>query len=451
MKVSMIGSGYVGLVTGTCFAQLGNSVTLVDVIKDKVEKINRGVAPIFEEKLDGMLRKNLSRGRLKATTDLRKAVLETSITFVAVGTPSRSDGSIDLCYIKSAASEIGKALKEKDDFHTVVVKSTVVPGTTEEIVLPALEKASGKKAGRDFGVAMNPEFLKEGVAVDDFMKPGRVVIGGLDPKSIDRVRKLYRGFDCPILETNPRTAEMIKYASNAFLATKVSFSNELGNLCKELDIDSYTVADGMGLDDRIERKFLNSGIGYGGSCFPKDVKALIAKGNSEGLMMKLLDSVEDVNKAQPLRIVSMLKERMPSLRGKTIAVLGLAFKSGTDDVREAPSLRIVPALLSAGARLKAYDPKAAENFRKEFPSLIGKESPRLRASGSFSKEHTNVEYCMTPRTALDGADACIILTEWPEMRSLSDADFKLMKGRVIIEGRRILDPSKVSRFEGICW
>jgi UDPglucose 6-dehydrogenase len=429
MKVSIIGSGYVGLVTGTCFAQLGNTVTLVDVVKDKVEKINSGVSPIFEENLDSLLKKNISHGRLKATTNLKKAVLETVVTFIAVGTPSRSDGSIDLCYIKAAAADIGKALKEKDEFHVVVVKSTVVPGSTEKVVLPALEKASGKKAGKDFGVAMNPEFLKEGMAVEDFMKPGRVVIGGLDQRSIERVRKLYRDFDCPIMETNPRTAEMIKYASNAFLATKISFSNEMGNLCKKLGIDSYTVADGMGLDDRIERKFLNSGIGYGGSCFPKDVKAIIAKGKSEGLQMPLLVSVEDVNKAQPLRIVDMLKERMP-LRGKTIAVLGLAFKSGTDDIREAPSLRIVTALLKAGARLRAYDPKAAENFRREYPK---------------------VEYCMTPGAALEGADACIILTEWPQIRSLTDEDFRKMKGRVIIEGRRILDPSRVGRFEGVCW
>jgi UDPglucose 6-dehydrogenase len=312
----------------------------------------------------------------------------------------------------------------------VVVKSTVVPGTTEKVVLPALEKASKKKAGRDFGVAMNPEFLKEGMAVEDFMNPGRVVIGAIDETSAERVFTLYRDFTCPIMRTNPRTAEMIKYASNAFLATKISFSNEMGNLCKKLGIDSYTVADGMGLDDRIERKFLNSGIGYGGSCFPKDVKAIIAKGRSEGLQMPLLDSVEEVNKTQPLRIVEMLKERMPSLRGKTIAVLGLAFKSGTDDIREAPSLRIVPALLKAGARLKAYDPKAAENFRKEYPGI---------------------EYCMTPRTTIEGAEACIILTEWPEIRKLTDEDFKMMNGHVILEGRRILDPEKVRSFEGVCW
>ncbi|MFH0956732.1 MAG: UDP-glucose/GDP-mannose dehydrogenase family protein [Candidatus Aenigmatarchaeota archaeon] len=443
MKVSIIGSGYVGLVTGACFAQLGNHVTLVDVLKDKVEKINAGIAPIYEEGLDAMLRKNIGNGRLHATTNLAKAVEETHITFIAVGTPSREDGSIDLVHIRKAAEGIGKAISKKKEYHTVVVKSTVVPGTTENVVLPILEKASGKKAGKDFGVAMNPEFLKEGKAVEDFMKPGRVVIGGIDETSTERVYALYRDFSCPVMRTNPRTAEMIKYASNAFLATKISFANEIGNLCKKLSIDSYEVADGMGLDERIERKFLNSGIGYGGSCFPKDVKAIIAKGKSEGLKMGLLDAAEDVNRRQPLRIVEMLKEKMPSLRGKTVAVLGLAFKPGTDDIREAPSLRIVPALLSAGARVKAYDPKAADNFRKELP--------RLRGGGSFRKEFPKVEYCMTLRTALEGSDACLILTEWDEVRSLTDGDFAHMKGSVIIEGRKILDASKVKNFEGVCW
>jgi UDPglucose 6-dehydrogenase len=430
MKVSIIGSGYVGLVTGTCFAQLGNHVTLVDVLKDKVDRINAGVAPIYEEGLDSMLKKNIGSGRLHATTNLEKAILETHITFIAVGTPSRDDGSIDLVYIKKAAEGIGRAIAKKKEYHTVVVKSTVVPGTTEEVVLPILEKASGKKAGKDFGVAMNPEFLKEGKAVEDFMKPGRVVIGAIDETSSERVFTLYKDFTCPVMRTNPRTAEMIKYASNAFLATKISFSNEIGNLCKKLHIDSYVVADGMGLDERIERKFLNSGIGYGGSCFPKDVKAIIAKGKSEGLRMALLDAAEDVNHHQPLRIIEMLREKMPTLRGKTVAVLGLAFKPGTDDIREAPSLQIVPALLSSGARVKAYDPKAAENFKREFPA---------------------VEYCMTLRSTLEGADACLVLTEWDEVRNLSDADFGLMKGRLIIEGRRVLNPSKVKNFDGVCW
>ncbi len=430
MKVSIIGSGYVGLVTGACLADLGNHVTLVDVVEDKVEKINGGVAPIYEEGLDRMLRKNIGHGRLHATTRLEKAVLGTNITFIAVGTPSRRDGTVDLSYIRKAAEETGSAIGKKDTYHTVVVKSTVVPGTTEGVIIPILEEASGKEAGSGFGVAMNPEFLKEGMAVSDFMNPGRVIIGGIDERSTERVYSLYRGFSCPVVKTNPRTAEMIKYASNAFLATKISFSNEMGNLCKKLSIDSYEVADGMGLDERIERRFLNSGIGYGGSCFPKDVKAIIAKGKKEGLKMSLLDAVEEVNRMQPLTIVNMLRGRMPSLRGKVVSVLGLAFKPGTDDIREAPSLAIVSELLSSGARVKAYDPKAADNFRKEFPG---------------------VEYCMSARAAIQDSDACLLLTEWDEVRRLTNDDFRLMKGNIVIEGRRMLDPSNVSGFEGVCW
>jgi UDPglucose 6-dehydrogenase len=430
MRVSIIGSGYVGLVTGACLAELGNHVVLVDVVKEKVEKINRGIAPIYEENLDMMLKKNTGHGRLHATTHTEKAIKETNLTFIAVGTPSRRDGSIDLAYIRKAAEDIGKALKEKDTYHTVVVKSTVVPGTTVGTVLPIVERSSGKKAGTGFGVAMNPEFLKEGKAVYDFMNPDRVIIGGIDGKSIERVNALYDKFECPVMKTNPRTAEMIKYASNAFLATKISFSNEIGNLCKELSIDSYEVSDGMGLDSRIERKFLDSGLGYGGSCFPKDLRAIIAKGRKEGLRMRLLDAAERINRDQPLRIVEMLKEKMPTLRGKTVAVLGLAFKPGTDDIREAPSLSIVPALLSAGASVKAYDPKAMGNFRREFPKA---------------------EYSMSAGAAIEGADACIILTEWDEFKNLKDEDFNRMKGKVIIEGRKTLDPSKVKRFEGVCW
>ncbi len=430
MKISIIGSGYVGLVTGACFAELGNRVTLVDVLKDKVEKINKGIAPIYEEKLDRMLGKNIGRGRIHATTHLESAVMNTHITFIAVGTPSRKDGSIDIACIMRAAEDIGKALKKKTEYHTVVVKSTVVPGTTEGVLLPLLEKASGKKAGKDFGVAMNPEFLKEGKAVHDFMNPDRIVIGAVDEKSYERVFSLYRDFRCPVMRTPPRTAEMIKYASNAFLATKISFSNELGNLCKRLRIDSYEVAEGMGHDERIERKFLNSGIGWGGSCFPKDVKAIIAFGKEMGLKMELLDSVEKVNREQPMRIVEMLKEKIPVLRGRRIAVLGLAFKPDTDDIREAPSIRIVSELLKSGAFVIAYDPKAADNFRRQF---------------------RDVEYTASARAAIEGADACLLLTEWDEFKKLTDEDFKRMKGKTIIEGRKILDPEKAKQFDGVCW
>ncbi|MBN2331311.1 MAG: UDP-glucose/GDP-mannose dehydrogenase family protein [Candidatus Aenigmarchaeota archaeon] len=430
MKISVIGTGYVGLITGVCFAELGNHVVLVDVVEDKVDKINRGIAPIYEMGLDRMLRKNLGAGRVHASMGIEKAVHDTSITFISVGTPSGKDGSMDLAYVKKAVEEIGRALKTKGAYHIVVVKSTVLPGTTEDVVIPLLEKISGKKAGRDFGVAMNPEFLRESLAIEDFMNPDRIVVGGTDDETIKRVCRLYDGFSSPVIKTNPRTAEMIKYASNAFLATKISFINEIGNLCKRLGIDTYEVADAMGHDKRIERRFLDAGEGYGGSCFPKDVKAIIAKSRHSKEPLKILESVDSVNEGQPLKLVELLGRKLPSLRNKTIAILGLAFKPGTDDIREAPSLKIVGALIKSGAKIKAYDPQAADNFMREFKGI------------TFSSK---------PGHALEGADACLLLTEWPELKELTDDDFKKMKSKVIIEGRRILDRSKVSGFEGLCW
>ncbi len=430
MKVSVIGTGYIGLITGVCFAELGNHVVMVDVVKDKVEKINRGIAPIYEKGLDRMLKKNLGAGRVHAAMDLKRAVLGTSLTFISVGTPSRKSGSIDLSYIRKVAGDIGKALSEKDGYHTVVVKSTVLPGTTEDVVIPLLEKHSGKRAGEDFGVAMNPEFLREGLAIEDFMNPDRIVVGGIDKESTERVCRLYTDFSCPIMRTKPATAEMIKYASNAFLATKISFINEIGNLCKRLAIDTYDVAEAMGHDRRIERSFLDAGEGYGGSCFPKDVKALIAKSRDSGEPLRIMESVDSVNEDQPMKLVGLLRRRLPSLRNKTIAVLGLAFKPGTDDIREAPSLKIIGALIKSGANINAYDPQAADNFRRELKGIT---------------------YSNSPKHALEDADACLLLTEWPELKELTDEDFSSMRGKIIIEGRRILDPGKVSGFEGLCW
>ena len=311
-----------------------------------------------------------------------------------------------------------------------MVKSSVVPGTTENIVTPILEKGSGRKAGKDLGVAMNPEFLREGRAVLDFMNPDRIVIGASDSGSAEVLERLYSKFRCPVIRTTPGTAEMIKYASNAMLATKISFINEIGNLCKKLGIDTYEVADGMGLDGRIGRQFLDSGIGYGGSCFPKDVRAIAAASRKGGMKLSILESVEDVNRNQPLKMIEILKRKLPALRNKTVAVLGLAFKPGTDDIREAPSLRIVEALVAGGANVRAHDPQAAENFRKVFPGIV---------------------YCGSVEDALEAADACLLLTEWPEYRELAEEDFKPMRGKVIIEGRRILDRKKVKNFEGVCW
>ena len=430
MKISVIGTGYVGLITGTCLAELGNEVMLVDIVRDKVDKINRGIPPVYEPGLDAMLKRNLASGRLRAMMHIEPAIAGSDVTFICVGTPSRKDGSIDLGFVGKASEDVGKALREKAGYHVVAIKSTVIPGTTEGMVTKALEKASGKKAGRDFGVASNPEFLKEGFAVRDFMEPDRIIIGSSDGRSGSFLERLYSGFKGPVVRTDPKTAEMIKYASNAFLATKISFSNELGNLCKKLGIDSYAVADGMGHDARICRKFLVSGIGYGGSCFPKDVKAIIGAFRKEGVKPRVIGAAEEVNAAQPLRIVELLARRIRDLRGKRIAVLGLAFKAGTDDIREAPSIRIVSELLRRKAAVRAYDPQAADNFRMMFPK---------------------VEYFLKARDALDGADACLILTDWEEFRELSDKDFGRMNNKVMIEGRRVLDPKKVTGFEGVCW
>ena len=266
MNISIIGTGYVGLVTGTCFAKLGNNVICVDVDKKKIEMINKGLSTIYEKDFDKIL--SQYKDRIKATNDYQSAINNSEITFICVGTPSKSNGDIDLTFVRKASVEIGRCLKEKNHWHLVVVKSTVLPGTTQGFVLPTLEKHSGKKAGKDFGLAMNPEFLREGDAIKDFFEPDRIVIGFYDKRSRNLLKELYKDFSCPVLETSPSAAEMIKYASNAFLATKISFINEIGNLCKKLGIDTYEVAEGIGTDKRIGRAFLNSGIGWGGSCFP---------------------------------------------------------------------------------------------------------------------------------------------------------------------------------------
>jgi UDPglucose 6-dehydrogenase len=430
MKISIIGTGYVGLSTGVGFAVKGNEVVCVDINKGKVEKINQGVSPIYEPLLDDYLKRVLKEGKFRATTDLKGAIEGTGVSFISVGTPSREDGSIDLKYIEEVSKQIGEVLRNKKEYHVVVVKSTVVPETTEKVVIPNLEKSSGKKAGANFGVCMNPEFLKEGKAMEDFLKPDRVVIGSIDRRSGDVIEKLYKNFQSPMLRTDLKTAEMIKYASNALLATKISFSNEIGNVCKKLGIDVNDVMKGVGLDSRISGKFLNAGCGYGGSCFPKDVDALIWKAKDIGYEPKLLQEVHDLNLRQKVLIVDQLEGKIGGLEGKTIAILGLAFKPDSDDIREASSVSIISKLLEKGAKVKAYDPKAKENMKRIFPGIT---------------------YMSNARNTLKDSDACIVLTEWKEFSDLREDDFKTMRSKVIIEGRRALDRGKVCDFEGICW
>ena len=422
MNISIIGTGYVGLVTGVCFAKLGNNIICVDVDEKKIELINKGVLPIYEEGLEQLLVEN--KNRIHATKDYEHAIQNTDVTFICVGTPSKEDGSIDLKFVKKAAEEIGKQLKNKDKWHLVVMKSTVLPGTTRDIVLPLLEQYSGKKAGKDFGLTMNPEFLREGVAVKDFLEPDRIVIGYYDDKSRKVLKELYKDFSCPILETSLSAAEMIKYASNAFLATKISFINEIGNMCKKLDIDTYEVAEGMGLDKRIGRAFLDSGIGWGGSCFPKDLDALISWAKRIGEESNIISSVVEVNKKQPLKMIELLKKHVPKLKGKTVGVLGLAFKPNTDDIRESRAIPVVKQLLKEKAVVKAFDPKAMENFKKMFPQI---------------------KYCSSAEETLD-SDAVLILTKWEEFKKLDYTE------KIVIDGRRLLEAKNTAKiYEGVCW
>lgn len=428
MRISIIGTGYVGTVTGTCFAHLGNDVICVDVDAGRVESMNTGIPPIYEEGLEELLKAHAGKN-LRATLDYDDAIANSDISFICVPTPTDESGKIDLRFVREASRSIGERLKNKSSYHVMVVKSTVVPQTTQSVVTPALEEASGKKAGRDFGVGMNPEFLREGKAVHDFMHPDRIVIGGDDPKAQAIIKSLYEGYKCPVLEVDTKTAEMIKYVSNAFLATKISFSNEVGNICKRLGIDTYKVMEGVGLDARISPFFLNSGLGFGGSCFPKDVKALIGKASDVDYEPVLLKTVLLVNDHQPQMLLRLLKLHAPDLKGKRIAVLGLAFKNDTDDIRESRAIPVIGSLLAEGAHVTAYDPMASEHMKRVYP---------------------NIEYAKTADEALVDADACIIATEWAEFRKLDS--FEKMRKPIVIDGRKMIDPKgKNIIYEGICW
>ena len=427
MKVSVIGSGYVGLVTGMGFVKLGNEVIFVDVDERKINMINSAKPPIYEEGLEELMRE--FKGKYRATKDYRNAILNSEVTFIAVGTPSREDGSIDLTYVEQASREIGKVLREKKDYHVVVVKSTVLPGTTENVVKPIIEEESGKKAFKDFGLAMNPEFLREGVALNDFLNPDRIVIGVQDKRTKKVLEELYKPIDASKLFTDIKTAEMIKYASNAFLATKISFANEIGNICKKLGIDSWKVFEGVGLDHRISPHFFRTGIGWGGSCFPKDVKALIRKAEEIGEDPIILKAVVEVNEKQPLKLIELLKKYIPELRDKRIGVLGLAFKPNTDDVRETRAHVIVKKLLEEGAKVLAYDPKAMENFKRFYPDVGDK-----------------VEYASSGKEVLERSDAVLIVTEWPEFEELD------YSGKIVIDGRRVRKAEETAEiYEGVCW
>jgi UDPglucose 6-dehydrogenase len=426
-RISVIGVGYVGLCTAVGLASKGYSVLACDVDEQKISKINQGIPPFHEPGLQEKLSESIKKGNLKGVVGQTDQVIEeTDLTFVAVGTPSKPDGSIDLKYIESAACNIGKALKQKDSYHVTIIKSTVVPGTTQNIVKPLLEKESKKTCGVDFGLCMNPEFLRQGSAFQDTLNADRVVIGAYDKQSGDTLEDLYKDFYSahtpPIIRTTLSTAELIKYASNAMLATKISFINTIANICEQIPgADVKVVATAMGLDKRIGPLFLDAGLGYGGSCFPKDVKALIACSKKLGYDPELLDSVEQVNKTQPLKAVKFCKEQLGKLEGKNIAILGLAFKPDTDDMREARVIPIINQLLKEGANVTAYDPVAMPIAKTIFDNKIS--------------------YATSALKCLKNADSCIIVTEWEEFKKLTPEDFtKNMKQPILIDGRRMFNP-----------
>lgn len=433
--ISVIGLGYVGIVTSVCFAEMGYNVICVDIDKDKLELIKEGKSPIFEPEVPELLKKALSQNRLFATTEIQEAVNGSDVTFITVGTPT-TEGKMNLNAITFASECVGKGLAGKTSYHLIVVKSTIIPGTTERVVIPIIEENSHKFEGTDFGVCMSPEFLKEGAAVHDFKNPDRIIIGSNNKRAGDTLERIFVSFDTIIKRTDIRTAEMIKYANNSFLATKISFINEIANICQEFGVDVNEVAEGIGLDYRISPHFLKAGAGFGGSCFPKDVQALISASKSLGYDPILLTSVLEVNRNQPLKLIELTKEVLGSLKGRNIAVLGLSFKPDTDDMREAPSLKIISALIDEKANVKVYDPKAIENSKKIFGE--------------------KVTYACNALDALKEADCLLIVTEWDEFKILPLTEIKsLMRTPFIVDGRRIFNPKVVAeagfKYKGIGW
>jgi UDPglucose 6-dehydrogenase len=431
LKLTMIGMGYVGLVTGAAFAKHGFDTTCTTTTPEKAERLNQGITPFYEPGLDELVKEGVDKGLFHGATDNNKCVKESDITFICVGTPSLADGSIDLGHVEKVAGDIGLALADMNKYHVVVAKSTITPSTTDSLILPILEEKSGKKVGEDFGLCMNPEFLREGAALQDSLHPDRIVVGGYDQKSIDFVMKVYEGFDCPKFATDLRTAEMVKYGANCLLATKITFANEFANICEFYNVDVYEMMKGVGMDFRINPAFLNAGVGFGGSCFPKDVNAITATAKKNGYSPRILTAVLDVNETQPLRVVELADKKAQGLKDKRVALLGLSFKPDTDDVRYTRALPIAEALIDKGAAVVAYDPKAIENFQK----LTDKP----------------IIYVKSAKEALKDADLCIIQSDWSEFKSISPGEFKeLMKTPLIIDGRRSFDPNHLTK-EGITY
>jgi len=421
MKIAIVGTGYVGLVSGTCFAETGITVTCVDIDKKKIENLKQGVIPIYEPGLENMVRNNVEKGRLFFSTSLEESLVDCETVFIAVGTPPGEDGSADLQYVLAVADKIGTYMQK----YLVVATKSTVPIKTAEKIRQRISDSLKKRASKlEFDVASNPEFLKEGAAINDFLKPDRIVIG-TDSKRAEKIMKrLYKPFTLnghPIIFMDITSAEMTKYAANSMLATKISFMNDIANLCEVVGADVNMVRKGIGSDTRIGHKFIYPGAGYGGSCFPKDVKALIRTGDEYNRSLEILKAVELVNEKQKSVIPSKLKEHFgSSLKGKKIGLWGLSFKPHTDDMREAPSIRIIEELSREGVQIRAYDPVAMEEARR----ILGDK----------------IEYCQDKYETLIDADGLVVVTEWPEFRVLNYGVLeKLMREKVIFDGRNIYD------------
>lgn len=417
-RICLIGTGYVGLVTGTCFADLGNQVICLDIDENKIAQLQRGEMPIYEPGLKELVARNVAAQRLTFTTSYPDAITNADFIFIAVNTPPSPDGEADLQYVRAAAESIAQVLNH----YAIIVNKSTVPVGTGDAVAEILE-ANGKKPGIDFDIVSNPEFLAEGTAVYDFMQPDRVVLGGTNRDAVNKVAQLYLPLRCTIMTTDLRTAEMIKYASNAFLATRISFINEIATICEKVGADVKEVAAGMGMDRRIGRAFLNAGLGYGGSCFPKDVKALTWMAEINGCHPQLLRSVMEINRDMRRQVLTKLREMLGGVRGKSIAVWGLAFKPNTDDIREAPALDIIHLLQTEGAKLRAYDPVAIEPARRVLNHVV---------------------FCENAYAAAEGADAIVLITEWNEFKQLDlRRVHQLMKQKIFIDGRNIYEPNRM--------
>ena len=421
MKICVVGSGYVGLVTGACLADFGMQVVCVDKMADKIESLKRCEIPIYEPGLTTLVGKNMEAGRLTFTTELDESLARARAIFIAVGTPPREDGSADLTYVREVAKSIAANLV---DYKVIVTKSTVPIGTGRMIQEVVREGSGGAQA---FSVVSNPEFLREGSAIEDFMQPDRVVVGAWDQRAIDIMLDIYsplRVADVPFVLTTVESAELIKYASNAFLAAKISFINEVARLCEKLDADVEVVARGMGLDSRIGPKFLHPGPGFGGSCFPKDSSAIVQIARDQGLPFQIMEAVLAVNAATKARMVDKIEDAFGGLAGRTVAILGLSFKPETDDVRESPALEIIDGLLARGARVRAFDPAAMEVLADRWGE--------------------GVELCSDSYAAAEGADGLVIVTEWNQFRALElERLAELLERKLIVDLRNIYEPAKL--------